>query len=55
MHQHQADAQADQQVHVVGQRLGEFALHRLAAEGNDEGLATEGVDVGRDRQGKKSS
>ena len=49
MHQHQADAQADQQIDVVGQGLGELAGHRLAAEGDDEGLAAEGVDVGRDR------
>jgi hypothetical protein len=41
MHQHQADTQADQQVDVVGQRLGELAGHRLAAEGDDEGLAAE--------------
>ena len=47
MHQHQADAQADQQIDVVGQRLGELAGHRLATEGNDEGLAPEGMDVGR--------
>jgi hypothetical protein len=49
MHHHQADAEADQQIDVVGQRLGELAGHRLAAEGDDEGLAAKGIDVGRDR------
>ncbi len=48
VHQHQTDAQADQQIDVVGQRLGELAGHSLATEGNDEGLAAEGIDVRRD-------
>jgi len=49
MHQDQADAQAGQQVHIVGQGLGKFAFGRLAPEGDDKGLAPEGVDIGRDR------
>ena len=49
MHQDQADAQAGQQVHIVGQGLGELAFGCLAPEGDDEGLAPEGVDIGRDR------
>ena len=49
MHQHQANAQADQQIDVVSQGLGKLAGHRLATEGNDEGAAAKGIDVGRDR------
>ncbi len=48
MHQHQPDAQRGKQVEVMRQ-LDELAIrHHLAAERDNEGLAAESVDIGRD-------
>ena len=49
MNQHQAYSQAFEQVEILRQRLGGFgpALEHLATEGDDEGAATKGIDVGR--------
>ena len=46
VHQHDAHAQADQEVDVLRQ-AGEFAvLQSFAADGQHEGLAAVGVDIG---------
>jgi hypothetical protein len=47
MHQHQADAHAVEQRDVMDQRLRRARLQHFAAEGDDEGAAAKGVDVGR--------
>ncbi len=48
MHQYQPDAQCGEQVEVMSE-FDELAIgHHFAAKGDDEGLATEGVDIGRD-------
>ena len=48
MHQHQLDSGCTQQVEVVRQHR-EFAVgDHVTAKGDDEGLAAESVEVGRD-------
>ena len=47
MHQHQPNAQRREQVAIVSQALSALARRHLTAKTDDEGLAPEGVDVGR--------
>jgi hypothetical protein len=47
-HQHDLHAHRVQQRHVVDQRVEHPGLDQFAAEGDHEGLAAEGVDIGRD-------
>ena len=47
MHQHQADAHAVEQRNVMDQRLRGAGFEHLATEGDDEGAAAKGMDVGR--------
>ena len=47
MHQHQAYAHAVEQRDVVDQRLRGARFEHFATEGDDEGAAAKGVDVGR--------
>ncbi|MNS81095.1 hypothetical protein D3C72_1147960 [compost metagenome] len=47
VHQHDAHAEADQQVQVLRQTVQVAARQALAIDGDDEGFATKGVDVRR--------
>ena len=49
VHQHQPHAESGEQVQVVREVEEAAVGHHLAAERDDESLAAEGVDIGRDR------